>query len=185
MATIAQNLQQLITDRTDIANAITAKGGTLAEGAGFDDFAAAISGIPTSNLEIGNYTSFINNHVTNNQFQSTANKISASITINAFRYNFYYAYSPGNFILIKAPITFTKAGTDSSSPTETNISVPYVVNSNGAYRVITTRGNVILSNNTTDFFGINNSTLTLTIKPLCTSTESSSSYVFAVLFWSS
>ena len=50
MATIAQNLQQLITDRTDIANAITAKGGTLVEGAGFNDFAAAIANIPTGSL---------------------------------------------------------------------------------------------------------------------------------------
>lgn len=47
MATIAQNLAALQQARTDIAEAITDKGVTLEEGAGFTDFPQAIEDIPT------------------------------------------------------------------------------------------------------------------------------------------
>jgi surface protein len=47
MATIAQNLAALQQARTDIAEAITDKGVTLEEGAGFTDFPSAIEDIPT------------------------------------------------------------------------------------------------------------------------------------------
>lgn len=43
--TIADNLARLQTARTDIANAITAKGGTVAAGDGFEDFPADIATI--------------------------------------------------------------------------------------------------------------------------------------------
>lgn len=45
--TIAENLTRLQTARTDIASAITTKGGTVAEGAGFEDFPTAIGTIPS------------------------------------------------------------------------------------------------------------------------------------------
>ena len=44
--TIAENLTRLQTARTNIATAITTKGGTVAEGAGFEDFPTAIGTIP-------------------------------------------------------------------------------------------------------------------------------------------
>lgn len=47
MPTIAENLQRLQTARTDIANAITTMGGTVAQGAGLEDFPSAILGIPS------------------------------------------------------------------------------------------------------------------------------------------
>jgi hypothetical protein len=47
--TIAENLQRLQIARTNIATAITAKGGTLVENAGFEDFPDAISSIPFIN----------------------------------------------------------------------------------------------------------------------------------------
>lgn len=45
--TIAENLTRLTTARTNIATAITGKGGTVATGAGFEDFPTAIGTIPT------------------------------------------------------------------------------------------------------------------------------------------
>jgi hypothetical protein len=45
--TIAENLVRLQIARTNIATAITAKGGTLVENAGFEDFPNAISNIPS------------------------------------------------------------------------------------------------------------------------------------------
>lgn len=45
--TIAENLTRLTTARTDIATAITTKGGTVATGAGFEDFPTAIGTIPS------------------------------------------------------------------------------------------------------------------------------------------
>lgn len=45
--TIAENLTRLATARTDIASAITTKGGTVATGAGFEDFPTAIGTIPS------------------------------------------------------------------------------------------------------------------------------------------
>lgn len=45
MATIAENLTKLQTARTNIANAITAKGGTVAQGDGFEDFPSDIASI--------------------------------------------------------------------------------------------------------------------------------------------
>lgn len=44
--TIAENLTRLQTARTNIATAITTKGGTVAAGAGFEDFSTAIGTIP-------------------------------------------------------------------------------------------------------------------------------------------
>lgn len=45
--TIAENLQRLVDARTAIANAITAKGGTVAQGDGLEEFPTAINGIST------------------------------------------------------------------------------------------------------------------------------------------
>lgn len=45
--TIAENLQRLIDAKDDIAAAITAKGGTVAQGDGLEEFPAAINGIST------------------------------------------------------------------------------------------------------------------------------------------
>lgn len=45
--TIVENLTRLTTARTNIATAITTKGGTIAEGAGFEDFPTAIGTIPS------------------------------------------------------------------------------------------------------------------------------------------
>lgn len=44
--TVAENLTRLQTARTNIATAISGKGGTVAEGAGFEDFPTAIGTIP-------------------------------------------------------------------------------------------------------------------------------------------
>lgn len=46
--TIAQNLTRLSNARDSIASAITAKGGTVASGAGFEDFSTAITSIPST-----------------------------------------------------------------------------------------------------------------------------------------
>lgn len=51
--TIAQNLTRLSNARDSIASAITAKGGTVASGAGFEDFSTAIANLPTSNDIVG------------------------------------------------------------------------------------------------------------------------------------
>ena len=45
--TIAENLTRLTTARTNIANAITAKGGTVTSGDGFEEFPADIATIPS------------------------------------------------------------------------------------------------------------------------------------------
>lgn len=50
--TIADNLLRLQTARTDIANAITTMGGTVAAGDGFEDFPAGILGIPAGGGDI-------------------------------------------------------------------------------------------------------------------------------------
>jgi len=47
MPTIAENLQRLVDAKTAIANAITAKGGTVAQGDGLEEFPTAINGILT------------------------------------------------------------------------------------------------------------------------------------------
>ena len=51
--TIAENLTRLTTARTNIATAITTKGGTVAEGAGFEDFPTAIGTIPSGDDSFG------------------------------------------------------------------------------------------------------------------------------------
>lgn len=50
---IATNLQRLVNAKSDIADAITAKGGTVNEGDGFEDFATDIESIPDAG---GDYT---------------------------------------------------------------------------------------------------------------------------------
>ena len=49
--TIEQNLQRLQTARTNIANAITNKGGTVPSGSGFEDFSNLILQIPTAQVD--------------------------------------------------------------------------------------------------------------------------------------
>lgn len=56
--TIADNLARLQTARTDIANAITAKGGTVTQGDGFEEFPADIVTITTlpTGIEVAKLT---------------------------------------------------------------------------------------------------------------------------------
>ena len=49
--TIADNLQRLVDAKNDIADAIVAKGGTVNEGDGLEEFPAAIDGIPTGSSD--------------------------------------------------------------------------------------------------------------------------------------
>lgn len=49
--TIAENLQRLVAAKSAIANAITAKGGTVTVGDGLEDFVADIATIPSSDIE--------------------------------------------------------------------------------------------------------------------------------------
>ena len=50
--TIADNLLRLQTARTNIANAITTMGGTVATGDGFEDFPSEILALPVPTLEV-------------------------------------------------------------------------------------------------------------------------------------
>ena len=73
MATIAQNLQSLINDRTAIITAISSKGGSVSNTDGFDDFATAIGTIPTgSTIEQGFFSGPV----------STLYPIYSNITLN-------------------------------------------------------------------------------------------------------
>jgi hypothetical protein len=69
MPTIAENLQRLVDAKTDIASAITAKGGTVNTGDGFEEFASAIAGIPEG-TEILDLTTSDSN-VTHNNLHAT------------------------------------------------------------------------------------------------------------------
>lgn len=51
MPTIAENLQRLVDAKSDIADAITAKGGTVNHGDGFEEFPADIATIPSGGEE--------------------------------------------------------------------------------------------------------------------------------------
>lgn len=56
--TIAANLQRLINAREDIADAITARGGSVSSSDGFEDFPALIASLPDSGVDTEEYTSF-------------------------------------------------------------------------------------------------------------------------------
>ena len=58
MSTISQNLTRLQNAKTSVANAITAKGGTVSSGDGFEDFANDINSIPTGSSNVP-YVEFI------------------------------------------------------------------------------------------------------------------------------
>lgn len=67
--TIAENLQRLVDARADIVSAITAKGGTVDTGDGFEEFSADIATIPSGgdiqfSHRVG-YTSSSSSYVTN------------------------------------------------------------------------------------------------------------------------
>ena len=51
---IATNLQRLVTAKSDIADAITAKGGTVNQGDGFEEFPADIATIPEGGIDFFN-----------------------------------------------------------------------------------------------------------------------------------
>ena len=74
--TIADNLDRLLGARDDIAAAITAKGGTVASGAGLEDFAAAIADIPGSselptNFLLGDGTAYIKTGIVPNSIRGS------------------------------------------------------------------------------------------------------------------
>jgi hypothetical protein len=56
--TIAQNLQRLVNAKSAISEAITAKGGTVSTGDGFEDFPAGIASIPSGggDVKIGTFS---------------------------------------------------------------------------------------------------------------------------------
>lgn len=56
--TIAANLQRLINAKEDIADAITARGGSVSSTDGFEDFPALIASLPDSGVDTEEYTSF-------------------------------------------------------------------------------------------------------------------------------
>lgn len=56
--TIAANLQRLINARGNIADAITARGGSVSSSDGFEDFPALIASLPDSGVDTEEYTSF-------------------------------------------------------------------------------------------------------------------------------
>ena len=56
--TIATNLQRLIDAKENIADAITARGGSVSSTDGFEDFPALIASLPDSGVDTEEYTSF-------------------------------------------------------------------------------------------------------------------------------
>lgn len=104
MASIEQNLQSLITAKNDIAMAITDKGVTLSENAGFLDFANAIDSIPSSeDIEICHN-------------MTTEIKIDTYYTIII---NHYYSYFDGKILIVWGD--YTGAAKNKSAPVEITI----------------------------------------------------------------
>lgn len=92
MATIAQNLARLQTARISIADAITAKGGTVNNGDGFEDFPADISSIPSGggDVKIGTFS------IDTGTIDSGATDI---ICIKKNKVILAYAFTPNNVII--------------------------------------------------------------------------------------
>lgn len=103
MASIEQNLQSLITAKNDIAMAITDKGVTLSENAGFLDFANAIDSIPSSeDIEI---------------YHNMTTKIKIDTSTNII--NHYYSYFDGKILIVWGG--YTGNAKNNSSPVEITI----------------------------------------------------------------
>lgn len=116
MPTIAENLQRLVDAKTAIGNAITAKGGTVGQGDGLEEFVSAIAGIPTSTVEIikltPNFRSSIcdvymmnltdSETVIFGEFASSANESNVSFTYDITKFSPKKLISLGGGLCIKS-----------------------------------------------------------------------------------
>lgn len=97
--TIAHNLQRLQTARTNIANAITNKGGTVPSGSGFEDFSNLILQIPTAqvdeNVRLKISRPILNDNASNITLNGNYTNINDYITKNT--YVFRTIYTPTFF----------------------------------------------------------------------------------------
>ncbi len=96
---IATQISALQADKTDIANAIIAMGGTMGDGDGFDDFATAIATIPTRPSDYTGITTVTPTQST--QTLATAGKVVPSnITVNPIPSNYGKVTWSGGIITI-------------------------------------------------------------------------------------
>lgn len=79
--TIAENLTRLQTARTNIATAITGKGGTVASGAGFEDFPTAIGTIPAGGGD-DSFAKLVDRSIVTASIPSGVTKIGAYVFSN-------------------------------------------------------------------------------------------------------
>lgn len=92
--TIAQNLQRLQTARTNIASAITTKGGTVASGAGFEDFSTAIGTIPSG----GSATLITKNISANGTYNAASDSADGYSSVTVAVPNTYSAGDEGKVV---------------------------------------------------------------------------------------
>ena len=92
--TIAQNLQRLQTARTNIASAITTKGGTVASGAGFEDFSTAIGTIPSG----GSATLITKNISANGTYNASSDSADGYSSVTVAVPNTYSAGDEGKVV---------------------------------------------------------------------------------------
>lgn len=132
--TIAENLQRLIDTKTAIASAITAKGGTVAQGDGFEEFPADIASIVSSTTNSGiahpptssGASGFINvSFVGSTVYVSTR---LSSTTYADTTATFGSPFQLSNFI--SSDMTFTIEGYKNSSATTYTMTVKLVPSTN-------------------------------------------------------
>lgn len=131
MATIEQNLTKLVNARTSIANAITAKGGTVAQGDGFEEFPADIATIPAGGGSVPTSWNFTkpnfkagNKRYSKRFVPKTWTGLTSFTGENVWSdgTNVYYSSSSNQYVLNKATSTWsTKTWSGSSSFAGKNI----------------------------------------------------------------
>lgn len=124
--TIAQNLQRLEAARTNIASAITTKGGTVASGAGFEDFSTAIGTIPSG----GSATLITKNIDANGTYNASSDSADGYSSVTVSVPNTYTASDEGKVVSNGALVAQTAR--------------PDTITTNGSY--ITTQYNSVTVN---------------------------------------
>lgn len=124
--TIAQNLQRLEAARTNIASAITTKGGTVASGAGFEDFSTAIGTIPSG----GSATLITKNIDANGTYNASSDSADGYSSVTVAVPNTYTASDEGKVVSNGALVAQTAR--------------PDTITTNGSY--ITTNYNSVTVN---------------------------------------
>jgi hypothetical protein len=164
--TIAENLQRLVDAKDDIAEAITAKGGTVSSGDGLEEFAADIATIPSgSSADAESYLMAMSSGFKNTSYAYIVNATNETFVYGVLNAN---ALKTTSTLTMTYPSVFTPVATTFSSGylefNKDNAVQQVLTSSYGTYTIDTTNHTVTIAFKTNNYFKTGDNLLCMKFK---------------------